>query len=336
MPENLPVPTSGGWFAEWIANGKIPGATKAIAQLIGDTANAGSAWVNIITVKGEQVQQRIKTDTEGSKAFMDALAAEAARQGVSDPALVALAMQQFGSSTIRKHLNKVAVTKEAVEDLNSGKPIDEKIPDVDEDWLNKFETLAADASSERLQKLLGRVLSGEIRRPGAYSFATLNFISLLDVNVGTSISILAPYIIENDYIPFMNRFDFTDKYEHYMSLKDYGLIGDSIRRKFLTPNKINILFRLRGHGVMLKEIASPETSVDLMPLTRVGKEIFPLIDTIVTQKHLSETADQAFQHTSCAGVSIGPIEAVGEHGERFFPLEERMREQQPSPSAPAQ
>lgn len=48
---------------------------------------------------------------------------------------------------------------------------------IDDDWLNVFERYAEDASSERMQKLWGRVLAGEIRTPGKYGMRTLRFLS---------------------------------------------------------------------------------------------------------------------------------------------------------------
>lgn len=47
----------------------------------------------------------------------------------------------------------------------------------DDDWLNVFERYVEDASSERLQGLWGKVLAGEIRRPGRFSTRTLRFLS---------------------------------------------------------------------------------------------------------------------------------------------------------------
>ncbi|ATE80639.1 hypothetical protein CNN82_28625 [Pseudomonas frederiksbergensis] len=46
----------------------------------------------------------------------------------------------------------------------------------DEDWVSRFFNFAQDVSSEQMQDLWGRILAGEIKKPGTYSLRTLEFI----------------------------------------------------------------------------------------------------------------------------------------------------------------
>lgn len=46
----------------------------------------------------------------------------------------------------------------------------------DEDWISRFFNFAQDISSEQMQDLWGRILAGEIKKPGTYSLRTLEFI----------------------------------------------------------------------------------------------------------------------------------------------------------------
>lgn len=328
MPENLPTPSTGGWFVEWVTNGKLPGAAKAIAQLVGDTANAGSAWVNIITAKGQQVQQRIRTETSGSQAVMDALAAEAAKLGVSDPAVVEVALRQLGSSAIRKHLNKTAVLKETAAEMNAGDPTGDAPDEMDDDWLNRFENIASEAGSDRMRKLLGKILAGEIRKPGAYSFATLNFINLLDAKVGSAISSLAPYVLQNDMIPLPGRFDFKEIFDDIIMLRQYGLIGENLRRRCtISPDK-SMLLRTENHGLIIREIASTGVFLDYIPLTRVGVEIFPLVEAKSTIAHVTETAEAILNGLPCGAIEIGFIHKPKPGTEEFVPVDRKVKAQQ--------
>ena len=45
---------------------------------------------------------------------------------------------------------------------------------VDEDWITRFFDTAQDISNEEMQSLWGKILSGEIKRPGTYSLRTLD------------------------------------------------------------------------------------------------------------------------------------------------------------------
>ena len=64
------------------------------------------------------------------------------------------------------------------QDTNDGEK--ETISDV---WLNIFEREARPQSTEEGQLLFGRILAGEIRNPGSYSFPTLKTLGELDQNI---------------------------------------------------------------------------------------------------------------------------------------------------------
>jgi hypothetical protein len=53
-------------------------------------------------------------------------------------------------------------------------------PPISEDWLNAFETEASQMSSEQMQRLFGKILAGEIRRPSSYSIKTVKLMAQLD------------------------------------------------------------------------------------------------------------------------------------------------------------
>ena len=54
---------------------------------------------------------------------------------------------------------------------------------IDDDWLNNFETQARQVSTEDMQLRFGRVLAGEIHKPGSYSIRTVKILRELDQDV---------------------------------------------------------------------------------------------------------------------------------------------------------
>ncbi|WP_185975133.1 DUF2806 domain-containing protein [Mesorhizobium sp. WSM4310] len=68
----------------------------------------------------------------------------------------------------------------AIEDHTGQKIEHDTIANLEDDWLNFFEDYAEKASSENMRKLWGRILAGEIRKPGAFSLRTLRIASELD------------------------------------------------------------------------------------------------------------------------------------------------------------
>jgi hypothetical protein len=81
----------------------------------------------------------------------------------------------------RQQGNREAVAREFLNDLQQTEELPtqstEPAPELDDDWLNVFERYAGDASTDRMQRLWGRVLAGEVRRPGRFSIRTLRFLS---------------------------------------------------------------------------------------------------------------------------------------------------------------
>jgi hypothetical protein len=88
----------------------------------------------------------------------------------------------FAAKVIKEQLNLDHITLHAAKEL-SNKHIgssDKESEDISEDWLNEFENLARLKSSEDMKLIFGKILSGEIIKPGSFSIKTIKLISQLD------------------------------------------------------------------------------------------------------------------------------------------------------------
>jgi hypothetical protein len=207
MSDNLPATTDTNWFAEWITNGKIPGAVKAVAHLVGSLGNAGSAWINVATVKGEQLQQDIKNETEGRKQLYAALTKAAQKQAITDPALVDRTIDRFAGKALRAQTNVEAVARKVAENIDEGEQIDPATPPPNDDWLDFVTSQAERANAEKIRDTWARVIAGEIRKPGSFSFRTLQFIAVLDQSTAERIESILKLVCNADYIPYPERFE---------------------------------------------------------------------------------------------------------------------------------
>jgi hypothetical protein len=99
----------------------------------------------------------------------------------ADPDLRKRAGEVFLNDLVRKQINREAIAEITVEELKalpapdsdarrSGAPISQ-------DWLNRFGPFAENASSDELRALFGRILAGEIRRPGSFSIRALEILA---------------------------------------------------------------------------------------------------------------------------------------------------------------
>lgn len=87
---------------------------------------------------------------------------------------------------LRAAINKGVVSSIAFEELSeNASNAPEEDGALDEDWINVFGSYAENASSDRLRELWGKILAGEIRKPGSFSLTTLRVISELDQQTAT-------------------------------------------------------------------------------------------------------------------------------------------------------
>lgn len=97
-----------------------------------------------------------------------------------------VAIQKDRERILREQANLDLICKEAAFGIrDTSHPIDQTAQEeppslVDDDWLNAFEVEARQKSTAEMQAYFGRVLSGEITRPGSFSIRTVKILARLD------------------------------------------------------------------------------------------------------------------------------------------------------------
>jgi hypothetical protein len=157
----------------------VPACVKALDRLIGAAVDIPVAWL-------EYQKAKIVSQTEAFRTIDGAITVKAAAKAGSNEQFADRALDNLVRKSYRQLDNKEAVSAAMLEDLRDNTaaqtedaavhPESASTP-IDDDWLNVFERYAEDASSERMQKLWGRVLAGEVRKPGKYGMRTLRFLS---------------------------------------------------------------------------------------------------------------------------------------------------------------
>jgi hypothetical protein len=175
-PEHSTLPAQIADALAGVPKALIPTSVKALDRLVGAAVDIPVAW---LAQKKAQIEAQTQAYTLVEKAIADAAAGAAG----GDTATVQNAVNVLVRKAYRKQVNRQSVAAAMVEDLRAIATEDQQdsvappSPTLDEDWLNVFERYAEDASTERMQHLWGRVLAGEIRKPGRYSTRTLRFLS---------------------------------------------------------------------------------------------------------------------------------------------------------------
>lgn len=150
-------------------------AGKALSRLIGNAADVPAAWL-------EQKAQAIRDKTLIRREVMKNLGKAVSRRASADKALVERATDHLMGEIYRKQTNREDIAQKTINHLQEDAAHSEA-EGPDDDWLNVFESHAERASSDRLRETWARVLSGEIRKRGAFSLSTLQFVSILDERI---------------------------------------------------------------------------------------------------------------------------------------------------------
>jgi hypothetical protein len=215
------------------------------------------------------------------------------------PAVDVVARIAIGDALRREiNVSKAVLAAEADLEDGGGEPPDER---VDADWLFRWRECAGAVSSEELQGLWGRVLSGEVRQPGRYSYRTLEFIRNLTFQEARAIEEACAFVIDNVLVKLKNdgldAFGLT--FAKLLSLQELGVIsgvgGVGLRVSWKSREVERFMRPLLCSGKMLMvtdENGKRELTVGCYKLTNVGGDVFSLGRFSPNEKYLRLVGEQ--------------------------------------------
>jgi hypothetical protein len=182
----------------------------------------------------------------------------------------------------RKLENRAAITKAAIEDINDEPGSGDASSEIEDDWLNTFARIAEDKSSADLQKLFGKILAGEIRKPGSFSLRTLQFVATLSRDEAHRISDFYAYVLAGHIAPLPNDVNIEAKpgFEARALMEELGLatspstVGGFQMNYQLRPHS-TIPFKCTKIAIIVQNDTDEELklSVSCQILTKPGKEL---------------------------------------------------------------
>ena len=234
--------------------------------------------------KGKEREAQARA--EGQEALIRAQDAAALRLFEQDDELGRVRLQKFLRDEYRKQNNHFEVASHALMDLLTASPSlpaqsdtaqassSDDPPAIDEDWMNLFSDYAARASSDWLREQWGRILAGEIRRPGTFSLTTLRVIAEMDAQLARSFQEVYRLSIDG-YVLRPTRVE-GKEFEKFAHLEAAGLTqADITWSRDIRPEADGFGY-LIGQEFLLRITFGPgDVKVSFMPIliTRVGREI---------------------------------------------------------------
>jgi hypothetical protein len=251
-------------------------AVASLDRLIGSSVDMGSAFF-----EGVARRRRAKDAVELELINAEGKAAIAIAYG--DPDFGERVANRFLKDQARRQINREAVAASAIEHLQeSGEPGVEDVS-IDDHWFSIFESEAEKATTDRLRDLWGRVLAGEIRKPGSFSLATVRFISELDSAIASTFQkylsnrftdgkIIKPKELKGQVL------------EDLTFLEACGLMQGvhGHIHMTLTPNEEGYI-DLHTQDLVLRIMSKNTVTLRFIYLTKIGREIstiLPKVDEI--------------------------------------------------------
>lgn len=238
------------------------------------------------------------------------------------PQYIAKASEKFASKIIKEQLNLDQITHNAAQNLadhryESESERKEETAEISDDWLNEFENYARLKSSEDMKTIFGKILSGEILKPGTFSIKTVRLISQLDNQAAKLFQILCSIAatLEIGGLEFDTRVisiggdaggnslsKFGLSFDDLNILQEYGLIIADYNSYFTylmcvanEQNQVSGVLRFRnkpfGFVPIDREKYDKQVKLNGVAFTKAARElrsIIPLIEVGDYEKELIE------------------------------------------------
>ena len=191
---------------------------------------------------------------------------------------------------MKRQANIEAITNQAAEELGDDEDVPSQSPD--EDWIARFFRISEEISTEYMQMLWGKLLAGEIRRPGSYSLRTLDILKNItqkEAELFVKVSNFVVETIEADafIIKPGNKYSYIEShfginYGDILLLQEIDLVysAENLAVTVFKANKEDVLlFQIGQTGLIIER---PEDSSNItipsVTITRSGVQILELIE----------------------------------------------------------
>ncbi len=141
----------------------------------------------------------------------------------------------------------------------------------DHDWTARFFNDVQDVSSEKMQVLWGRILSGQVERPGSSSLRTLRVLRDLDKDTANLFARLCSVsmFLKHDGTVLDARVAFLGGEPRSSSLAEFGLSFSSLNRLHEHGLIIAVYDSWRNYGTSI--VSNPRTQPPVLPFEHQGR-----------------------------------------------------------------
>lgn len=223
--------------------------------------------------------------------------------------------------------NKVAVAQQAFAELAKEPLNQDEAPDAELslDWLNYFSDIAAQKSDPEMQHLMGKILAGEIRKPGSFSPMTVNVLSTITTTIAQKFEQLCSVSVEmkgmsivltNVFPEFLSKgipdIEFT--YVDLLNLRSHQLLANESGSSWSLAPGNTVVFSSCGRKFQLCATGSGgEQVIPTALFSQVGAEMRRLVSP-TAPAWFDEKLTTAFPQPNWQLISIGDTDTSSNSG----------------------
>jgi hypothetical protein len=270
-----------GIISTWIGT-QLPKAADAAlrivgARLLGKALEYPEAWM-------DGHVQRLRDKSRANSIVSDAIAKGAAERISGGDPLASVLIEDMLAGHTRKLSNKALVFQRAIEHISDDPQTAGQARHIPEnDWLNAFETISQDITSDEMRERFARLLAGEMKKPGSFSVATLRAISGMNQLLAAKFAETCRELI-GDLIFRARKYDIGDPWNQICMLRDEGLfspIDSSIHEPTDASQHAdgNYYWNVGLNNCFLRINFTPgsRSEIPVFNLTNVGREIAAIL-----------------------------------------------------------
>lgn len=193
------------------------------------------------------------------------------------------ASSRLAYQEITKQQNIEAVVDNAYQELQKDDPIEDKR--VDNDWMFRFFNSVENISNDDIQKIWGRILAGEIKSPGKYSYRTLEKMRNITQNEAELFQKIAALSLHHNTTTFiLDDKALLNKYGLYfvnlLTLEECGIVSSQSLSLTLTVSNAETKAIRNSHvlGIISGKTEKKEKVIlTIHAFTEVGSQLIEAI-----------------------------------------------------------
>ena len=225
------------------------------------------------------------------------------------------ARQEFRSRKMQENVERITSIPAA--EMSGATDVPNERPD--EDWVTRFFGTAQEISTSEMQELWGRILAGEIKRPGSYSLRALDFLKNINKEEAGKFERLGQFALESAGVTLIavndkkwleeNRQIFQA--DHFQ-MGELGLMyqSDLALRVFIEEKENDVAMMGDGHVLRLRRgKVTSEIQLTIWKFTTIGRELLSLIT--------KDFDEEYYEHVGRFFVSKGAEAEIGKVVERI-------------------